>query len=225
MQKTIEVKTVLSEVIYNDCTKVCKLEYPESSGYSKFSGTGNYTIETIRDNTSKGLFYYVCSYLSFGDYDNSCHIERSNVREFLKIAKEENFTDYLHVSGMYGSESIYIDVMADNETIIDTLCSLESYPAINDEDCSNLEREMIDTAFTESYYRDFETAINKKLSIDYSDITSIPDFYRFISDTMEKENEYAIIESGGIVYFPIDKIIANITIDKLPPCYKYEIWE
>lgn len=225
MQNTIEVKTVLSEVIYNDCTKVCKLDYPESSGYSKFSGTGNYTIEKIKENTDKGVFYYSCRYLSFGDYDNSCQVERSNVREFLRIAKEENFTDYLHVSGMYSSESIYIDIMASNETIIEILNNLESYPAINDEDCSLLEHEILMEAFNNCYLRDFEEAINKKFGFDYSDITDNDAFYSFISGIMEDNNLYAEVESGGSGYYPVNDIVDCIELEMLPTCYKYEVWE
>ena len=142
MQTNIEtIPTLLSEVLYNDYTNIYQLTYGNGTNYSDYSNIGlNEDLTDIKP----GTYYYACSYLSYGDYDNSCHIERSNVRVFLDEYKEFINTDFRKLSGMYGSTSIYIDITTTNTDIIECIQGLFSYSCIDEGDCSNMESEILE---------------------------------------------------------------------------------
>jgi hypothetical protein len=130
---------------------------------------------------ANGIVYYTCDVLQFGDYDNSCAVERANVRylkehEELKDSIESfSFSDwdkgytYVYRGIQNDSELPPID---SNEKLVETiggynsrqlwvrsdiwdeheLDMLHDYPSIDDELVSIIEMEMEDEAW-ESYVK------------------------------------------------------------------------
>jgi hypothetical protein len=158
-------------------------------------------------NATKGQFYYMPRVLSYGDYDCSCHVERSNVRVFL-----EQFAGHPDVkkwTGWYGSVAVAIDILCEDEEIIDTLNSLADYPVIDDNDCSLMENEMTDEAWDSWIKSDFTRAIEKK----FDAFGSEPDedqLRELFHKLQEQANEYPIIESGGNVWINIEKLLEHL---------------
>ena len=91
----------------------------------------------IEDNRISDLFL-IPNYLQFGDYDNSCMVERSNKKVFME--QYDNSPIVYEVTGGHGSESVALSIRAmmnpDNEetaqSIIDCLNGLSDYPCIDD---------------------------------------------------------------------------------------------
>jgi len=185
---------------------------------------GNYWSDftQYKHADSEEIPYFFSPLLSFGDYDNSCHIERSNVRVFMEEHEETQGKDWLHVTGSYGSEAIAIRINSTNAEIIETLQALENYPCLSDDDASNLEQEMISEALENFVLSDISRAIDKKLNIDYSN----PDpelFTAWIYEVMEREAIYPKIEAGGNVYIPA-KEIAEAAPEVMPQWYNAEYY-
>jgi hypothetical protein len=178
-----------------------------------------YSEGSIYSSAFKGAkLGFIHPHLSFGDYDRSCHIERSNVRVFLDMFKEEQGKYYEVVYGAYGSTSLffYTDdedfecISIDNEHhdgINEVLDALDDYPVINEDDCSAMEHEMIEES-KEMFVDDFRRAWEQKYG-DRFDIYNIDedDAWAIIHRRAERRNEYFRIESGGNVWIDIDKLI------------------
>lgn len=132
------------------------------------------------------------NFLLFGDYDKSCAVERSNVRRFLQEYAKYKDSFFDHITGVYGHERIEFKVPFDSlpEEIQETLESLESYPAIDDQDVCFMESELIESSFFDCliYFEKDEKEKQDLLSKMYS-------FY-------SNNGDFPFIESGGIVYFP-----------------------
>lgn len=212
------VKNVFTEVLNSsDTTQIFKLEYPESYGYGKFSTIdSNYLDRLYLDENkpiSKGIYYYSSALLSFGDYDNSCNVERSNVRMFIELANENNFTDYLHIKGDYSSESIYIDIASDNTEIIECLNSLQSYSAINDEDCCLVTMEIESECWASYLNRDFVSAIQKHYDAWDSDVINEDKLLQLFHSLKEKSNTYEEIQMGGNYWIDLDMLISALPED------------
>lgn len=134
------------------------------------------------------IAYFIPSLLSFGDYDNSCAVERSNKRIFLE--EFGGIEGVRELWGGYGSEGVAICLSADCTEFIETLEALESYPAIDDEDVFFLERELLDDAWNDCYKDELSELIESGgFNID-------PDELRHKVDGRGLE----FIESGGIAY-------------------------
>ena len=160
-----------------------------------------YDLDTLKN---KGECYFAHNVLRYGDYDNSCHIERSNVRLFLETYA--NHPDVLHWTGLYGANVVLIDALCEDMEIINILEKLDTYPAIDDMDCSIIEHEIHMESWDIYIKNDFKDAIMKKydlLDINISD----EEFYVFYVDMLEKTNTYFEVEAGGNGYIDIDRLV------------------
>lgn len=156
-------------------------------------------------SANKDNDWFQCKLLSFGDYDNSCHVERSNVRVFMEMFKDD--PNVIKINGAYSSESIYINGLCDNEEIIETLTALYNYPCIDEDDCSEVEQELIQEAWNSFGERDFLDLIQKKFSADDIEVKEGNDLWSIYKEAAEETNTYEEIESGGNVYFDFKRVI------------------
>lgn len=88
-------------------------------------------------------------YCTFGDYDNSTAVERSNLR-----VMREQFRELVHVTGSHGSQMLgFLGELDEQSTELrEAIDSLESYPILDESDESELEIEMENEAWV-SYGR------------------------------------------------------------------------
>jgi hypothetical protein len=164
--------------------------------------------------------YLVSSYLQYGDYDNSCMVERSNYKIFMESYKEE--TGVFDISRGYGSTGIAISVKwlldpvneEKADEIIELLNGLNDYPCLNDEDMSNMEYEAFYEALKDYGISDTCTALAKKYGIDVTDYDSAK-LEELILEIDRNGNPIFIIESGGNCYIDIDDmVLPKITRDQ-----------
>ena len=201
----------LHELLHNDYTAIFRID-----GNSQYNLDRFYVEKTIANNTL-GHAYYIDRMLSFGDYDSSSDVERSNVRMFLKDFKDNKFVR--HIKGAYSSEMIAIDILCDDQEIIDTISSLAGYPALDDEDVSRINMEMEDENWDSWIKRDLVNAIVKKFDADDSDpdYDKLKELYHELKD---KSNEYFIVEAGGSGYISVAALVDKI--ETAPECMKLE---
>lgn len=184
-----------------------------------------------KEENSDGDFYYVINLASFGDYDNSCAVERANYRE-IKESKEFENCDWLDTDiGAYNWEAITIE-LHEIETkkwtskdskiadwLIDILDGLSDYPAINDETISIIEIELQDETWKNCYESDFINELDKifseKYNFSFQDAEYSSEKLReLFEETAKSINECWIIESGGNAYIDIERIAQNFPIEK-----------
>ena len=184
----------IKNFLYNDFTSCYKVE--DRTQYN----TNSFEIE----NEPQNIFYFP-PLLCFGDYDNSCHVERSNSRVFLEEFGKDK--DVIHLKVGYG-EVIGIRLTCENEEIIETLEALANYPCLNDEDCSLMEMEMQEESWESFGESDFKNQIMKHW--DLLDITPEKSLWEYYSELIDAQNKYIEIESGGNVYFPSPELPEEI---------------
>jgi hypothetical protein len=195
----------VAEFVGNDQTAVFYCKLPENGNQIFW---GNVTRES-RDKTDIAIF--ISPYLSFGDYDNSCDVERSNVRVFKGMFADTKNTDWFEIYGGYGSEGIAIPLSCENEEILDILESLEYSPCINDEDVSSLQIEMENEDWYNWIRRDFTDAIMKKfglLDID-PDKNKLFEYYLQLKD---ENNLYYEVQMGGNGYIDVNQLVESIEV-------------
>lgn len=115
--------------------------------------THEWTGDTIRRVEYTGVPFTPIPYCTFGDYDNSTAVERSNVR-----VMRERFPWLVHVRGNYGSEMLgYLGrEETQNPALLEAIAELEQYPIADESDESELETEMEIEAWNDWGKRDFE---------------------------------------------------------------------
>ena len=131
----------------------------------------------------------------FGDYDNSCAVERANSISILREFKHTTSV-YARVGG-WGSSAVLVDVEKASEKTLtrlaEIICMLTDYPVVDDMVYSKLERSMI-LASWEFYKDNIPYGLKGKaynlLTTDYSN--------------------YAVIESGGDVYIDCDALVKDL---------------
>ncbi len=210
---------MLLEKIKYDLTNVSEKVY-EGNSYGNFTTYGDlWKLRSfvkgdldaeIKFELVSGKFYYSSPYLSFGDYDNSCHIERSNVRVFESDFKD--CKDWIKVTGDYGSESIFIDVTTENTEIIEIVeFFLDWQIMIDEEDCTLMEMELIDEAWDCCIKDDVLLFIKEKFNVYSVEILEgkDSDFRNWFEEIREKENRYLEIQSGGNAYVDY-RIVLNV---------------
>ena len=173
--------------------------------------------------------YLICKYMQYGDYDDSCMVERSNYKLFLEEYEKE--PGVFTISGGYGSSGIAISIQyllnPDNEEkaleIIELLNGLNDYPCINDEDMSNMEYEAFNEAFEDYGYKDAMTALSKKFNLEIYDYKE-EEFKALLLEKASRCNPSWVIESGGSCYIDIDQMIKDVTLEELKPLLtEYEV--
>lgn len=191
----------IHQYLYNDFTNIYKLENEQQRT------TSPYEINQAIEKKTKGIYFFLHPYLSFGDYDKSCEVERSNLRIFLE--EYENNPDIQHIKGSYGSEAIAIDINCSDASIIELLESLDSYPALDDEDVSNMKIQMEEEAWDACIKSDFISALEKKFDADYS-IWENDALWQLYTQLKKKTNNYAEVQAGGNVYIDIEKLVEQL---------------
>ena len=181
-------------------------------------------LEMVKDQLKETDIFLIPKYMSYGDYDNSCMVERSNYKVFLEDYKEEK--GIFRIYGGYGSSGIVISIRyllnPDNEekaqSIIDVLNGLNDYPCIDDEDMSNMEYD----AFIESLDSFAIRECNSLLSYQY-----LIEVYDYDSDKLkavllesDRNLNYPAyeIESGGSCYIDTKRLIEKVTLIQYIDC-------
>ena len=152
-----------------------------------------------------------CDFISFGDYDNSCAVERANIR----YLKENNLIEKLE-TGSYGYEKAWLLDTPENRELLN---SLFDYPCFDDELVSEIENE-IET----EYIKDCASDLHKLLSEDMQQ--ALQEIYIFddidvecYRKACETSNTYFEVESGGNGYIDFKRIVKDYAIalcDKFP---------
>lgn len=156
---------------------------------------------------------YLSRYLSYGDYDGSTAVERSNHQVFMDEHGEK--PGVYEIYGSHGASAIGVGLWVDDEDIIETLAALQDYPLISDDAHSEMEIEMQQEAYESGADRDFVHEVGKKLRVDIDDSVwdnpKLPDLFWEALRRCEEHGRYAAIEGGGNVYFPIDEMAASVS--------------
>lgn len=193
--------------------------------YGELKPLSKITPEIIQDRLNNPEWrdndmYLIPAYMSYGDYDNSCMVERSNRKIFLEEYREESgvFT----ISGGYGSAGVAISFKwlldpANEEraqSIIDLLNALSDYPCIDDEDMSNMEYDAFIESLNDWGIEDTKRALATKHRIIVNDYDQ-EKLKELILEIDRYGNPVYMIESGGSCYIDIDRmIIPKITKDQ-----------
>lgn len=137
-----------------------------------------------------------CDLLSFGDYDNSCAVERANVR----YCEEHNLIEH-HEYYAYNGEKAWL---LDTEENRELLNALSDYPCLDDELVIVIESEIED-----EYIKDNDdiwraTPEPLKSILDDLDLRSIdPDVY---FAAKEEDNAEFRVEAGGNGYIDLERL-------------------
>lgn len=110
--------------------------------------------------TYQGIPFTPIPYCTFGDYDNSTAVERSNHRVMLA-----RFPWLVSVTGDYGSQMLgYLGKReTQNPDLIEAIDALEAYSIADESDESELESEMEFEAWKDYGRRDFTTELKSVL--------------------------------------------------------------
>ena len=201
-----------------------EIDYPESDSisWSDLSPVNYATKKTrlldLKEQLKETDVFLVSKFMQYGDYDNSCMVERSNYKLFLEDYKEEKgvFTIY----GGYGSSSIAISIRylldPDNEekaqSIIDVLNGLNDYPCIDDEDMSNMEYESFIEALDSFAIRDCNNLLSKQFLAEVYDYDK-DKLKEVLLESNRNLNYYAYeIESGGSCYIDTKRLIEKVSL-------------
>lgn len=207
----------LRELLGNDSTNV---------RYLREGDCGN-RYDHYTEYTKEGQQYYFSPMLSYGDYDNSCAVERSNYRVFLEEHKDSEFIK--EVSGWYGSSAIAVNLNCTDSEINDKLMSLLDYPCLNDDDVSMLESD-IEFEYIDNFIQWDLSRLLKEKYEDYFD-HEILDKDKFIAlwhELKEKNNIEFEVQSGGVGYMNTERLFegADFTdIIKIELYYQNEAGE
>jgi hypothetical protein len=153
--------------------------------------------------------FIIPKYLSYGDYDLSTAIERSNYSVFLD--KYGDMEGVYEVTGGYNSRGIALRLdSVDKDDMFDTFLGLEEYPILDEDHHSGLEHEMVEEAWENYGYDDLARALEREFDIE--DIPSSPEnFLPIIRRAIDSLSEYPHVEGGGNVNLLISKIVKKIS--------------
>lgn len=134
------------------------------ANYGDFTGINvGHTDKNAAEHLAGRVGYVVPGLLCYGDYDNSCLVQRSNYRVFIKeFGKVDGVVS---LSGGHGTTAIAIrvDLLDTHEEIKDTIEGLDNYALIDEEDHSELEHEAIEAAWKDWGRNDFVGELLKEL--------------------------------------------------------------
>lgn len=94
------------------------------------------------------------------------------------------------VYGSYGSSSVVVDPRYLTEELLESLQSLENYPVLDENHCSNLEVELQGQAWENWGQRDFQSSLESRLSSLYGD-----EMAESITESLNDEALYSLFES------------------------------
>lgn len=215
-----------SSYVHGDYTKNEK-SYDINYPLSKEISYGDLTEITLKNNLNNipiDDLFLMSKFFGYSDYDNSCMVERSNLKLFL-----EDYGDLPYVFkvyGGYGTTDIAISLKGlldpvnedKADEIIELLNGLNDYPCIDDEDMSNMEYD----AFIESLDSFAIRECNDLLAYQY-----LIEVYDYDSDKLKEvllESNSNLnypayeIESGGSCYVDTKRLIEKVTLIQYIDC-------
>lgn len=158
----------------------------------------------IEEKTEEGVNLISCTLLQFGDYDNSCAVERANVR-YLDNEKliEQKETE------CYGYVKAWILDTPENQALLD---KLQDYPCFDDEIVSEIETEIEEEYIKDNddIYRLHTPDENLKEALDLLDRRCIdPEAYY---QAKEEANIYFKVQTGGTGYINLEKLAPDYNL-------------
>jgi hypothetical protein len=196
-----------------------EIDYPERS-HIYYHDLTEIKPGEIKEELKNRDIFLISKYMQYGDYDNSCMVERSNYKLFLEDYKEEKgiFT----ISGGYGSSGIAISLNyllnPDNEdkaqNIIDLLNSLNDYPCINDEDMSTMEYDLFLESLDSWAIKEANNLLAHQFLLEVYDFDE--DKLKEILLESDRNLNYPAyeIESGGSCYIDTKRLIEKVTLNQ-----------
>lgn len=150
---------------------------------------------------------------TFGDYDNSTDIERSNHRSVVQ--DPDMGPHVVQVHGSHGSQAVgYLGTEPPCQEIADAIASLESYPILDEHDCSELGMQMEGEAWNDHGESDFrhqllthldtiDPAFSHELALDDEDSTRLYGIWHDGCDAYNVNggNGYQIESGGGVRFY------------------------
>jgi hypothetical protein len=171
----------------------------------------NTASNPITGTTVDGEPYISHAFISYGDYDNSCAVERANVRWL-----EQNYkTDLLLDHGAFYSVTAWLP---DTEEYRELLAGLDDYPCFDDELVSEIEQEIEDEYINrnDDIHRLYTPQPLKDILSDL-DLTEIDsELYYQAKDNC---NVQFVVEAGGNGYINLSKLADEYNLllcDKYP---------
>lgn len=121
--------------------------------------------------------------------------------------------------GSYGSRSIAIDPRYLSDELLESLQSLESYPVLDEEDCGALELELQVEAWESWAERDFQRALESRLSSFCGDETAeeitgsldSDQLYSLFESLREEANEYWESQSSPDQWIDVERIVERVS--------------
>lgn len=164
--------------------------------------------ETTDDD---GIKLISCDYIQYGDYDNSCAVERANVR----YLEEQKLVEVMDTGG-YGSVKAWLLDTEENREILE---SLFDYPCFDDELVSQVEME-IEDEYIKDCSSDLHELLPEAMQEAMRDMFIFDEIDRDCYDkAKEASNTYFVVESGGNGYIDFKRLAADYALairDKYP---------
>lgn len=174
-------------------------------------------LKICKDGPGEGRFI-LPNYFGYSDY-SGCALERSNLRVFMdEFGDKPGVFKYY---GGHGTEGLALTQEAlDDPEIKELLEGLENYPVISEEDWSAVEMELSDESWDNYGRQDFKAEMRDRLkslgNIEVDDDLDDAAYDKLWWKACERGNgEPYIIETGGSVWFYIEKTLSDITDDEL----------
>jgi hypothetical protein len=199
------------------------INYPLSKEIS-YGDLTEITLKENLDTTPIEELFLMCRYFGYSDYDNSCMVERSNLKIFL-----EDYGDLPYVFkvyGGYGTTDIAISLkgLLDScnedkaQSIINVLTGLNDYPCIDDEDMSNMEYDAFIESLDSYAIRDCSSLLANQFLIEVYDFNE--DKLKEILLESDRNLNYPSyqIESGGNCYIDTNRLISKVTLTEYISC-------
>jgi len=211
------------------------------ASYGDFKGINvQHTDKNAAAHLAGRVGYVVPELLSYGDYDNSCLVQRSNYRVFLeRFGKVDGVVE---LSGGYGTAAIAIrvDLLTSHEELKDVIEGLDNYSLIDEEDHSELEQKAINEAWKDWGQKDFVSGLLDELGDKFNErslkkvirhkifsknFKQMPHpFEVLFYSCMERANEYwqdeggeMTVAMGEIVAYAVEYILlATMPRNELP---------
>jgi hypothetical protein len=185
----------------------------ETNGEANPNGTLYYgDLENFKGEV-QATDYYMPDYCGGSDYSGNA-LEISNHRLFLE--QFGTIPGVHNVHGGLGTFAVAILVSAINEDMLEVLAGLEDYPAIDDEDMSEIETEEEMRAWDSWARHDFIRLLTSKFPDLEEQIEALEDrddntLTCFFEEMREKANEDWENETGNSAWIHLEKIVEAVT--------------
>jgi len=163
---------------------------------------------------------WMSNYALSGDYCGAPHTA-SNCRVLLK--EFGGSPQCREAYGSYGSRSIAIDPRYLSDELLESLQSLENYPVLDEGDCGDLELELQAEAWENWAQRDFQRALESRLSSLCGDETAeeitgsldSDQLYSLFESLREEANEYWQSQSSPDQWIDVEGITERASSEEL----------